>query len=56
MAYYSSVSNPFLKLTTHADATREQATILGVGSPKWKAFRRRVDDVNRMIGAANFSL
>ncbi|KAF9534897.1 trafficking protein particle complex 2 [Crepidotus variabilis] len=53
MAYYSSVSNPFLKLETVGDSSSDQATILAVGSPKWKLFRRRVDDINWAVGNLN---
>jgi len=50
MAYYSSLSNPFLKLDTAADSTADQSAFLLVGSTKWKGFRRRVDEISRVVG------
>jgi len=50
MAYYSSISNPFLKLDTSGDGSSEQSSLLAVGSPKWKSFKRRVDEISRAVG------
>jgi hypothetical protein len=50
MAFYSSISNPFLKLDT-PNATNDQYPFLLVGSAKWKSFRRRVDEISRVVGA-----
>ncbi|KII94759.1 hypothetical protein PLICRDRAFT_47771 [Plicaturopsis crispa FD-325 SS-3] len=49
MAYYSAVSNPFLKLEVPVDATADQSSFLPVGSVKWKTFRRRVDEISAVI-------
>ncbi|EIM87790.1 Sedlin [Stereum hirsutum FP-91666 SS1] len=49
LAYYQSVSNPFLKLHSSLDAPNDHATLLHAGSSKWKSFRRRVDDVARAV-------
>ncbi|KAF8974322.1 hypothetical protein BDZ97DRAFT_1772969, partial [Flammula alnicola] len=46
MAYYSSISNPFLKLNQSGDSSTEQSPLLAVGSPKWKNFKRRVDEIS----------
>jgi len=53
MAYYSSVSNPFLTLVKSGDVASDQPPVLAVGSTKWKAFRRRVDEISRVIGNPN---
>jgi len=50
MAYYSSISNPFLKLDSFGDGSNEQSSIITVGSHKWKSFRRRVDEISHSIG------
>ncbi|KZP32928.1 Sedlin [Athelia psychrophila] len=43
MAFYTSISNPFLKLDANDPA-------LLVGGAKWKGFRRRVDEIARVVG------
>lgn len=50
MAYYSSLSNPFLALVKSGDIASDH---LAVGNTKWKAFRRRVDEISRVIGNPN---
>ncbi|KAF5321598.1 hypothetical protein D9619_000289 [Psilocybe cf. subviscida] len=57
MAYYTSVSNPFLKLNTGNDGVAaEQASLLAVGSFQWKKFRRRIDEIHAIIASsANLS-
>ncbi|KZT12598.1 trafficking protein particle complex 2 [Laetiporus sulphureus 93-53] len=50
-AYRLSVANPFLKLNTPLEGVNDHATMLTAGGAKWKAFRRRVDDVARSLGA-----
>ncbi|KAG5646621.1 hypothetical protein DXG03_002925 [Asterophora parasitica] len=49
MAYYSAISNPFLKLNPPTDAAHDQSYLL-VGSPRWKNFRLRVDEISRVAG------
>ena len=53
MAYYSSVSNPFLKLEGSKENGGEQSSLLGVGSSKWKNFMRRIDEISRVVGTIN---
>jgi len=55
MAYYSSISNPFLKLDSFGDGSNEQSSIITVGSHKWKSFRRRVDEIGHIIGTGTVS-
>lgn len=50
MAYYSSISNPFLKLNHSGDPSSDQSSLLAVGSPKWKNFKRRVDEISWLVG------
>ena len=50
MAYYSSISNPFLKLNESGDSISEQSLLLVVGSAKWKNFTRRIDDISAVVG------
>ncbi len=50
MAYYSSIANPFLKLNYSVEGSSEQAVLLAVGSPKWKNFKRRVDEISWLVG------
>ncbi|KAF4619551.1 hypothetical protein D9613_005232 [Agrocybe pediades] len=50
MAYYSSISNPFLKLHCSNEVSSEQSPLLAVGNPKWKSFKRRVDEISRVVG------
>ncbi|KAF7964710.1 hypothetical protein HWV62_3120 [Athelia sp. TMB] len=49
MAFYTSVSNPFLKLEA-SSSSHEQYPALLVGGAKWKGFRRRVDEIARVVG------
>jgi len=55
MAYYSSVSNPFLRLESSRENGGEQSALLGVGSSKWKIFMRRIDEISRLVGTTNTS-
>jgi len=50
MAYYSAISNPFLKLDAPADASSDHSPFLLVGGTKWKGLRRRVDEISRVVG------
>jgi len=50
MAYYSSISNPFLKLDNAADIATDQSALLLVGNAKWTSFKRRVDEISRVVG------
>ncbi|KIK06733.1 hypothetical protein K443DRAFT_674017 [Laccaria amethystina LaAM-08-1] len=52
MAYYSATSNPFLKLEASNGANNEKSPYPSVASPKWKAFRNRVDEISRVVGSA----
>jgi len=52
MAYYAAISNPFLKLESSMDSSIDQMPHILVGSPKWKAFRRRVDEISRTLGSS----
>lgn len=51
MAYYSAVSNPFLKFDVPMDALTDTSRHLLVGSPKWQNFRLRVDEISRVVGS-----
>ncbi|KAG5637777.1 hypothetical protein H0H81_003278 [Sphagnurus paluster] len=53
MAYYSSISNPFLKLNSSTDTTHDHSPYLLVGNPKWKNFRGRVDEICRVANILN---
>ncbi|KAG6873309.1 hypothetical protein C0995_000462 [Termitomyces sp. Mi166 len=53
MAYYSAISNPFLKLNAPTDGTQDHSPYLLVGSPKWKTFRARVDEISRVVGTTS---
>jgi len=53
MAYYSAISNPFLKLDAPTDNAHSHSTHLLVGFTKWKNFRKRIDDINRVVGNVN---
>ncbi|KIK65289.1 hypothetical protein GYMLUDRAFT_38726 [Collybiopsis luxurians FD-317 M1] len=50
MAYYSAISNPFLMLEDPAGPGYDTSRSLLVGSSKWKNLRRRVDEINRIVG------
>jgi trafficking protein particle complex subunit 2 len=52
MAYYASISNPFLKMDAASDAVSEHSPTLRVGGAKWKGFRRRVDEIANLVGTA----
>ncbi|TRM67615.1 Sedlin, N-terminal conserved region-domain-containing protein [Schizophyllum amplum] len=49
MAYYSAISNPFLKLDSATEPLSEKSVFLLAGSPRWKNFRKRVDEVCRAV-------
>ncbi|EIW61424.1 Sedlin [Trametes versicolor FP-101664 SS1] len=49
--YRQSVANPFLRLSAPIDGYNDNAALLAAGSPKWKAFRKRVDDIGKAVGA-----
>ncbi|KAJ7781260.1 Sedlin, N-terminal conserved region-domain-containing protein [Mycena metata] len=49
MAYYSALSNPFLKLDAPTDATNDHSPYLLVGRSNWKNFRRRLDEISRVV-------
>nr|VWO95195.1 Nitrate reductase [Ganoderma boninense] len=49
-AYRQAVANPFLKLNAPIDGHNDHATLLQAGSSKWKAFRKRVDDIGKAVG------
>jgi len=50
MAYYSAISNPFLKLEAPAEASHDHFLCLQVGKPKWKKFRKRVLELGQLYG------
>ena len=50
MAYYSAVSNPFLRLEVPADAMADPSQLLLASRTKWQGFRERVDEINKAIG------
>jgi len=56
MAYYSSISNPFLKLDAPTEEANDQYPLLLVGGVKWKGFRKRVDEISRVVGASSYSV
>jgi len=49
MAYFNAISNPFLTLASTTESTGDSSPHLLVGSDKWKSFRRRVDEVARVV-------
>lgn len=51
-AYRLSVANPFLKVNMPLEGVNDHAAMLSAGSTKWKAFRKRVDNVGRLMGAS----
>lgn len=55
MAYYSSISNPFLKLDAPTEEANDQYPLLLVGGVKWKGFRKRVDEISRVVGASSYA-
>jgi len=51
MALYQAISNPFLKLDVGSEpAANDQLPYLVVGSPRWRTFRTRVDEISRALG------
>lgn len=48
-AYRQSIANPFLKLNTPTDNTTDHSTIVSAGSPRWKAFRQRVEQISQAV-------
>jgi len=50
LAYYSSISNPFLKLNESGDSNNDHSSLLAVGSAKWKGFAQRIDDISSVVG------
>ncbi|KAF5364257.1 hypothetical protein D9756_000651 [Leucocoprinus leucothites] len=49
MAYFSAISNPFLRLESNTESSGDTSPYLLVGGGKWKSFRRRVDEVARAV-------
>jgi len=45
-AYYNAISNPFLRLENSIEDASPYPLL---GSSKWKLFRRRVDEVARIV-------
>ncbi|KAJ8454865.1 hypothetical protein ONZ45_g19139 [Pleurotus djamor] len=45
MAYYSAISNPFLKLT---DGGSDTSPYLALSNSKWKKFKQNVDDIAKL--------
>jgi hypothetical protein len=50
MAYYSAVSNPFLRLGSPAEGVSDPSQLLLTSRAKWRGFRERVDEISRAIG------
>ncbi|KAI0796816.1 Sedlin [Abortiporus biennis] len=50
-AYRRSIANPFLKLNSPGseNIVTDHSTIIYAGTPKWKAFRRRVDEIGKAV-------
>jgi hypothetical protein len=55
MAYYSAISNPFLKLDAHGPSHVTSSPSL-VGASKWKFFKRRIDEISRAVGTTALNL
>ncbi|KAF9462617.1 Sedlin [Collybia nuda] len=53
MAYYSAISNPFLRLDSYSDTTSDHSPYLLVGNAKWKSFRQKVDEIGRVVSNAS---
>jgi trafficking protein particle complex subunit 2 len=51
LAYYRSVSNPFIKLRAQIDTSDDSASLTLAGNAQWSNFRRRVDEIARAVGA-----
>ncbi|PCH41525.1 Sedlin [Wolfiporia cocos MD-104 SS10] len=50
-AYRLAVANPFHKLNTPLEGVNDHAAMLAAGGARMPAFRRRVDDIGRALGA-----
>ena len=50
-AYRQAVANPFLRVNAPIDGYNDHATLLQAGSSKWRAFRKRIDDIGKAVGA-----
>jgi hypothetical protein len=50
MAYYSAVSNPFLRLEAPPDATADPSQLLLASRTRWRGFEERVDEISRAVG------
>lgn len=48
-AYYNAISNPFLRLENSIVLSEDASPYPLLGSSKWKLFRRRVDEVARIV-------
>lgn len=51
-AYRRSVGNPFLRLNVPTENVTDHAILVSAGSPKWKAFRDRVDEIGRLVSGS----
>ncbi|EKM80309.1 hypothetical protein AGABI1DRAFT_57963 [Agaricus bisporus var. burnettii JB137-S8] len=49
MAYFTAISNPFLRLESDIEPSGDISPYLLAGSAKWKTFRRRVDEIARAV-------
>ena len=56
MAYYASISNPFLRLDTADGANDASTPFLSVGRTKWKGFRRRVDEIVKAVAGTQSAM
>jgi len=50
-AYRKSIANPFLKLNAPTENATDHSTIVYAGSPRWKAFRQRVDEIGKAVSS-----
>ncbi|KAI0070565.1 Sedlin [Panus rudis PR-1116 ss-1] len=48
-AYRRSVGNPFLRLNTPAENITDHSILVSAGSPRWKAFRKRIDEIGKAV-------
>jgi len=48
-AYYNAMSNPFLRLENSIVVSEDISPYPLLGSSKWKLFRRRVDEIARIV-------
>ncbi|KAK7691876.1 hypothetical protein QCA50_005280 [Cerrena zonata] len=51
-AYRLSVGNPFLRLNVPTENITDHATVVSAGSPQWKAFRERVEEIARLVSGS----